>query len=160
MDNVTLFPQWRQAVEDAAEQYTYGDVMTREWLLDRFGLETPKLGTAKDFQKFQLDLLDAMEGFREALLVEHKMALENVRGRGYRILKPNEQTSYTMRQFSRGIAREINKAANILQNIATDLLTQDEQRENIEARGKLAAVHSFSNKTLRRVSSSTPRQLG
>jgi hypothetical protein len=145
---VTLFPQWRQAAEDAAEKFTYGDVMPKEWLIEHFGLEPPRRGTAADFQKFQFDLLEAMDGFKEALLIEHKMALENVRGRGYRILQPNEQTAYTMRQFRIAVAREVRKAADLLQNVAADMLTQDEQRQNIDARGKLAAVHSFTRKQL------------
>jgi hypothetical protein len=145
---VTLYPQWRQAAQDAAELFTYGDVLTKEWLIEHFGLHEPVRGTAVDFQKFQFDLLDSMEGFKETLLVEHKMALENVRGRGYRVLQPNEQTGYTMRQFKMAVAREVRKAANLLQNVAADMLTQDEQRQNIEARGKIAAIHSFARKEI------------
>jgi hypothetical protein len=146
---VTLFPQWRQAAEDAAQAFGYGDVIPKEWLIYHFGLEQPKRGTAWDFQKFQFDLLEAMEGFRETMLVEHKMAMENVRGRGYRILQPNEQTAYSMRQFKIAVAREVRKAADLLQNVAANMLTSDEQKQNIEARQKLAAVHSFTRKQTR-----------
>jgi len=160
-EKVTLFPQWQQAVEDAAGEFQYGDVITKEWLVEHFGLEQPKRGTAWEFQKFQFELLEAMEGFKERLLVEHKMALENVRGRGYRVLQPSEQTGYSLRQFKIAVAREVRKAADILQNVNASLLTQDEQRENIEARGKLAAIHSFTRKQFRapRIKGG-PKQLG
>lgn len=146
---VSLFPQWRQAVENASDSYTYGDVIPHEWLIDHFGLEKPKHGTDEQFKKYQFDFLEAMEGFKNAMLVEHHMALENVRGRGYRILHPNEQTDFAIRQYKITMAREVRKAANLLHNIEVSMLTPEEQRENINARGKLAAIQSFTRKQLR-----------
>jgi hypothetical protein len=143
---VTLFPTWRQAAKDAAEQFTYGDMITMDWLHEHFELKPPERGTARQFQAYQFDFLEAIDGFKNTLLGEHKMALQNVRGQGYRIVQPREQTDYGMNQLRTAMQREIRKAAEILHHVDRNLLTDEEWAHNINTRSKIAALASFTQK--------------
>ena len=51
-----LFPQWKQAVQNFIDEgFKPGDVVTKEWLYENFGLEipTPETTTQK-YQQTQL----------------------------------------------------------------------------------------------------------
>lgn len=148
-DRVTLFPMWKQAVQDAKEQFTYGDMITMDWLNQAFGIKRLERGTAEEFQKQQFDFLAAMDAFRDQLLEEHRMALSNVRGQGYRVLEPKEQTEFAMSEMRRRVRGEIRKAASRLHYVEHTLLSDDERKRNNDAMGKLAALQSFTRKTLR-----------
>ena len=141
-------PPYLQAVADALGAFTYGDTISFDWLYEHFELAPPTDGTYEDFQQFQFSFLSAMDGFRDELLVEHKMALHNLRGQGYLIVKPKDQTPLAMANCKKDLQKVMRRAAGMLQHIAMDLLTQEEAQENAEARARLAALRTFSRKTM------------
>ena len=145
---VALFPAWKQAGADFVAQFSYGDLVPLDWFYTHFELTQPEYCGREEFNKFQFAFLDAMENLKTLLLQQHSMALANVRGQGYRVLKPAEQTGYAMTKLRDEVRRTLRKAAGILEHVDRNLLSDDERRHNEEARGKLAALHVFNRKQL------------
>ena len=144
MSEVTrLHPLWKNAVEIAAEDFSYGDLITFDWLHDHFGIEKPTTGTFDSYQSYQFDFLASLDGFRRELLETHKMATENIRGRGYRVIEPKEQTGFAEKQLSNEMKRSIRKAFSVLTNIAIDAIDDSERKRNVDAIGRVAAIHAL-----------------
>ena len=147
-DDFKLDPPYRQAVEDCVHQFHFGDLIEHEWLRQAFEIDFPEKGTRAQFEAMQFAFLEAMDGFRQYLLEHYRMALQNVRGRGYRIVPPHEQTAYAMSELRRQVASDYRKAVMTLSYVQTELLNEAQRQENIEARGKLAAVQAFTKQRL------------
>ena len=145
-ERLDLFPAWRQAIEDAHQEFTWGDTIPNEWLISRFRLEEPK--TIEEFKRYQFDVLRAMDQFRDGLLTKYKMALKTRRGTGYEIVRPAAQTDHGMDELKRDISRALGKCHRILTNISDRMLDLDEAKHNAEQRAKLAALAAFSRKAI------------
>lgn len=145
----TKFPEYLQAVDDAIEDFYYGDIISIEWLYVHFDLHPPKIGTHDQFKTYQLKFLSAMDGFRELLLTEHKIMLQNVRGEGYLLVNPNEQTQIAWDKLKTEISRQINKAEAKITNINMAMLSDKAKQHNIEHQAKLSTIKAF-NKQIRK----------
>lgn len=146
-DELRQHPIWKHAANIAAENFDYGDMITFDWLHQSFEIEKPEKGDFKTFQTYQFEMLSAIDGFRQTLLDNHQMATENIRGKGYRIVKPKEQTQYAEDKFNHDLKNNIRKAFNLLRNVAIDMLEENEKKRNADAIGRLAAVRAFSRNT-------------
>jgi len=140
----TIFPAWKNAVEIVASDFKAGDVLTMNWIHKNFMIKKPTRGTFDDFQKYQFEFLAAMDGFKNELLEIHQIAIANIRGEGYRILPPKEQTGYSEQKFVDDMKKSVKKAVAILSNIKFDCLSDVERKENADARGRIAAVYTMS----------------
>ena len=136
-------PLYRHAAKLADAQFDYGDVIPLEWLQKEFEIEIPAHADRKTFQDLQFKMLAALDGFKETLLLEYHKALQNQFGVGYRVVTPQEQTDYAMRNLRRGVRKEIQKAIGVLTHVNHDLLSEDEIRNNADALGRVAALASF-----------------
>ena len=152
MDETKKTPSWKQAVDDFLDEFHYGDLVDHKWLEGRFGM--PSLGeaqrlTAEEFQERQFEWLGNVESFKAALLVDHQVCLQNVRGKGYRWVPPHEQTSVAIKEFE-GQARQVFRTAgNKLRNLRHLELTSDQMRENRDAVAKVSALAGMTQKALR-----------
>ena len=146
-DVVRIYPEWKNAVSAAAERFQYGDLIDFEWLHKNFDIQKPTKGTFDEFQEYQFNFLAAVSGFQGELLEQYQMALENVRGKGYRVLKPKDQTQYAEKRFVEDTKRSLKKAISILNNIKFDALTDAERKENADAKGRIAAICSMSKRS-------------
>ena len=136
-----LHPEWKQAVQDAVGRFSYGDLIPMDWLMDAFGVEPASESMdALTYQKNQFRFLAALEAFKSALLDDHKMALQNVRGSGYRIVQPGEQTAWAEEEGIEEIRRGIRRMAGRLSNVKRAALTDAEQRENLDAIARLSML--------------------
>jgi hypothetical protein len=148
----SLFPQWRRAVKDFLAEFTYGALVPHDWLEMHFGM--PDLAdrqrmTAKDFAKRQFAWLSNIEAFKAELLREHQVCLQAVRGEGYRWVHPHEQTRVAREAFEKDARKVFATAAQRLRNVRLHELTDDQQRENIDAQAKLASLRGMTRKALR-----------
>lgn len=83
MSEVKISPSWRQAVHDFLAEFKYGDIVPHSWLVERFGLPVPdEHMSAVAFQARQFEWLASIEGFKAALLHDHQVLLQSVRGYG------------------------------------------------------------------------------
>ena len=143
-----LYPNWKQAVKDAVHQFEYGDVITFEWIYVNFEMVPPKLATPKKWQEYQLTFMAAMANFKSMLLEEHKMYLQNVRGEGYLIVMPGDQSDLSFKKMSKGVIKHIKKGYVSLINVNYNKLTMDERRVNSD---KLAVIASLKTIVQRRI---------
>ena len=141
-----IYPAWKNAVEIVASEFSAGEVLSMDWIHKNFMIEKPTKGTFDDFQKYQFEFLAAMDGFKNELLEIHQIAIANVRGEGYRILRPKEQTGYSEKKFIDDMKKSVKKAVSILSNIKFDCLSDQERKENADAKGRIAAVYTMSKK--------------
>ena len=146
--NIQLDPPYKQAVIDSLAVFDYGDLISHRWLYAHLGLPQPQAGSFAEIQKWHFDFLAAMESFREQLLEDHQRALQNERGKGWRIIQPKHQTAVAMTELKSDVSRSLRKAAKVLEHVKHELLTSAESQENAEAKAKLAAIRSFSRKAI------------
>lgn len=146
---IKLDPPYRQAVQDAVGQFRYGDLITHEWLHKHLEVEIPEEGTRQEFEEAQWQLVEGVESFKQMMLEQHLMALQNVRGQGYRLVPPPEQTMVGMSQFRKDLASALGKCRDVLSYVNRDQLTDEQQRQNADAMGKLAGLKAFARKQLR-----------
>jgi len=146
MDEVTLYPQWKQAVLDFIESgFEPGVVITHEWLHAHFGMREPK--TVEEYKKQELEFLNAFVSFKDELLNDYQIALRSVRGEGYTIVPPREQTKAALDSGRKEIRKALKKTGSWLINIRHDCLTDNERKENTDAIAKLAQMKT----TIRRL---------
>lgn len=149
---VTLFPRWKQAVQDFLTTFQYGDMIPHDWLEMHFGMPTLEDGiamTPEDFRIRQFEWLANVEAFKSALLQDHQACLQSVRGQGYRWVPPHEQTDFAAKQFERDAGRVFRTAGHRIKNIRLGELTDEQRRENVDAAAKLSALSGMSRKALR-----------
>src|SRR5690554_5230956 len=75
------------------EDFQDGDLVSWDWLTYHLHI-TPKAQAENQFL-----MLERVDDFRNELLKEHLIALQNVRGKGYRIVPPAEQAEYAAREL-------------------------------------------------------------
>ena len=149
---LNLFPRWRQAVQDFLGEFKYGDVVTHDWLENRFGMpqqkETARM-TPAQFRERQFDWLANIEAFKSELLEDHQVLLHSVRGEGYRWVPPHEQTALATKEFERDARRAFRSAGGRLRNVRLAELTDDQRRANTDAAAKISQLRGVARKALR-----------
>lgn len=148
-----LDPIWLNAAEKAARQYDYGDLIPWEWIRSELEIDPLEEGTYQQFKELQLRTLTLMDQFRDHLLIHHCKALLNVRGQGYRIINPGQQTATAMILLHQAIARHLHATRKLLTAINFTRLSDDQIRENVDARNKVAAIQAFNHPPLPKKSS-------
>lgn len=140
-NSLPLDPPWRQAVEDAAAMFDYGDPIEREWLMDAFMIEPAT--TVADVDKKSFEWLQSYIPFRDTMLEVHKKALRPLPGLGYEVVLPGEQTDYGKRQFQGKVKRAYERYRSTIVNVEITRLNQEQAQHNAEEQAKLAAVNVF-----------------
>lgn len=143
-----LYPAWRQAEKDLlAEGFTYGSLVTKEWLDQAFGIAPPK--TIAEFQKAELVRLSQFEDLRLSLLENHRIFLAPVRGVGYTAVPPEKQTSTAVAIRTKEVKSALAKMAREISHVNLDLLNDAQRQENADAQAKLGALRSMVRKRLK-----------
>lgn len=152
MSEVTITPSWKQAVHDLLREFKYGDLITIEWMEDRFGMpslaDTQRM-SADEYRERQFAWLANVEAFKTELLKEHQVLLQSVRGRGYRWVPPNEQTEVALQDFKRDAGKVFRSTGHKLRNLRHLELTDEERRANADASAKLTALAGMTKRALR-----------
>lgn len=147
MEQLTLHPEWKQAVEDfLAAGFKQGDVVPHDWLEQHFGID--KLDDDKpllpaEYSERQFAWLRNIEAFRSELLETHQIYLSSVHGEGYRIVPPTEQTALAQERFERDAKKSFRKAATVLKHVRLAELTESERKENLDAVARLAMLRGM-----------------
>lgn len=149
MNEITLYPEWKQAVHDAVEEFDYGDTISHEWLHAHFDIKMLERGTAMEFREVQFKFLAYTEAFKAALLENHKMLLKSSRGIGYLVVLPEDQTGIAIKACRQRIMKELSRANGALVNIQLEMLSAEARRENSNRLAQLAAIRTFNRKELK-----------
>lgn len=145
----SIYPEWKQAAIDAVKEFTYGDTITHEWLLEKFDMKKQKTWTEEEHNSFQLKLLSYVDGFKDHMLENNKMYLTNARGIGYLIVSPEEQTGRVWKKMTKGVRRELLRANAGLTNILLEALSDEARLENTNKQTVLAALRSANARMLK-----------
>lgn len=145
---VTLDKLYQIAADEAANKYKYGEVISKNWLMEKFAISYPERGTQKEFEAVSFEFLQNMDGFKSILLDQYQMFLNPVRGVGYEIVYPKYQSDMAMTRLRNIVTTEIKKAINVLTHVNEEHLSQDDIRRRDEHQGKIAALAAFSHKRI------------
>ena len=121
-----------------------GDLLSSDWI--RYALDVPVPRDVESAQKNQWLLLARMDAFRNYLLIERKIALQNVWGQGYRIIPPHEQAEIAAREAMSLERRGLSKGNKMLVHIREDQLTVDEKRRHTDAHVRLSGITDMLNR--------------
>lgn len=122
-----------------------GDLLSHDWILFALDMRAPR--TRED----GLMLLDRMDSFRTALLEEHNIAVQNVRGEGYRVVPPAEQAEYAARVAARHIDKGIRDSNRLLKHTRRELLTDTEAKRHTDCEVRIAGLRGMIGKGKRDV---------
>lgn len=123
-----------------------GTQFTHEWLRERLHVAWPEpdeAWTEKRWTNAQLAYLAGMDGLKETLLHDHRVALASVPGIGYVVLAPEEQLALGERRLSDGVMRALTKGAALLVHVDAHELDAGAMRRRNDAlatAGTLVAV--------------------
>lgn len=148
MSEIVSTPEWLDAADWIANNAQYGDLLPHEWLCEKFKLNKPKYGTQEDFDRFSFEYLQNITSLSQYLLEEHSIALQNVRGRGYRVVPPEEQVDVAKKQAKAEIHRAVRKYAAHLEHIRYDELSVEKQRERDDEAAKLSQMRQMMRRQL------------
>lgn len=146
--SVSLPPQvW--SLEEALRRFhesgfNDGDLITHEWLA--WSLALPEPATAAEFREQQFVVLERVEQFKSALLTQHQIALQSVRGKGYRVVPPAEQARYAAEEASRHIEKGLKRGDQLLSHTRLDALSDDERRRHIDTESRMASLASMASR--------------
>jgi len=141
-----MYPPWRQALVDVvAAGIKPGDVLRKDWLLERFGINEPR--TVAEAQQHHLQWLQAFSNFRDELLQKHRVMLRNVTGVGYEVIAPENQTKRALQDRGREVGLALQRMTAELTCIDADALTDEQRRENSDALAKVGALIAMKKTT-------------
>lgn len=140
----------QEAIEKFFDKgYQDGDTVSMLWLHDTLKIEEPK--TVQQAKAAQFELLTKLDMFKSELLEGHGIALRNIRGVGYIVVPPHDQTRYAMEECVRHINKGMKRADALLDNTRTRLLTISEKKRHTDAVVKFSAVKGIINRQKRDV---------
>jgi len=124
--------------------YSDGDIVSLHWLKNTLKIDEPK--TMEEVKGFQWELLNKVEMFKEELLLNHSIALRNVRGNGYMIVPPYQQAEYAADVGIKAMNKGMKKAERLLENTRTEILDDPDKKRHIDAQVKFSAMKGILNK--------------
>lgn len=139
MGETTLFPDYKQAIDDfLSEGFLPGQVISHEWIDDHLRLNSSDPLYA--WQRF-----GRICQFKATLMEEHKIHLRSIRGIGYEVIAPQEQTKTAVDDAMRTIGMTLGKAAKRLMNVDVAQLDDSGKKENSDAMSRIAALNGMAS---------------
>lgn len=115
-----------------------GDLLSHDWI--KWALDIPEPKTLDQADEVQWMMLSRMDAFREWLLVERKTALQNVRGRGYRIVPPHEQGQYAAEQAMKLVKKGLEHGDKLMTHVRMSEMGIEEQKRHTDAHVRLCGI--------------------
>lgn len=142
---IELYPSWRQAVEKFKESgKTFGDVLTHACLFEWFGLTMPERTTPHEVaKKAEVDFFARFEAFRLTMLEDMQIDLDNIRGVGWLIVPPDEQSDRALNDGMVEIEKAHRKALRRAIYTNTSLLSAEKRRVHADNIARIAALGSL-----------------
>ena len=148
MEALKKYPLYLGVVDEVVKKYTYGDVVPKDWLLKKLELSPPERGTFDEIKKYQLRVLSALEPLKETLLTEYNMLLNNIRGQGYLIVAPEQQSEVVWDKMKTNFGKEFRRAVKGLVNIDLGKLSDTARKYNYDCQAKLATLRAHQSACL------------
>lgn len=124
-------------------KYSDGDLLSHVWLEWALKLPIPKdLSEVKDCQFVSLNRIITL---RDYLLTDRKIALQNVKGKGYRIVPPKEQAELASKTAMSKVISGLRTGAKIMSNTRLQKLTVAERTRHTNAELRLSGIEQIIN---------------
>lgn len=141
---IELYPPWKEALKAfAAEGFSHGDLLTKEWFCRAIGIDMPAPDarlTLHELNRFELMLLQQFKPFREKVLEQYQMDLVSDRAGAYLIVSPKDQADRAFRDMTSGIKRELRRGLQRIKNTNTTLLTAEERQRLMDTYARAGAL--------------------
>jgi hypothetical protein len=137
------YPAWREAISRLVRDKRLMPDTLFEFaeLYELFLIKRPLPSTPlAEAEKLKLQFLAQFVDFEEALLTEHQVALANVRGVGYRIVPPAEQTTWAERHGIAEVRKAVRKLSDRLTNVDFIALGAEDRKANADALARLGML--------------------
>lgn len=154
------FPEHKHAVEVfLATNPKPGDIVSHDQLDEWLGIDESTVTDFESAQRLQFIRLSRIEAFKGELLLDHQIYVENVRGEGYRVVPPKDQSSAAEEFTRRTIAQAISKGISVAKNVNGNELTDAQRKENADAIARLANLRLMTRKAFRALPGDQPKAL-
>ena len=141
---------WEHFVNIIAEKFKVGELIPHQYIKYEFKIETPKFSDYKTeieyikaFELLNFEYMSIIDKLRNDLLEFHSLYLKNIRGDGYVLLPPKEQTDYAKEKTNNDIKRALENGVKILSYIKHNHLDEIELRKNADALAKLSFMKNM-----------------
>jgi len=143
-----MFPPWKQAEHELLQDdIKPGQIITTEWLEERFGIKPAT--TIAQHDKNKLVFLRQFSDLRDSLLENHRLMLRAVIGIGYTVVQPENQTAVALKDRTAEVRRAMVKLAREISHVRTEQLSDEQRKENTDAIAKVGALRGLIRKRLR-----------
>lgn len=140
--------------------FIYGDLITHEWL--DYELKIPVVNwdnieqqnedeLKKELKRIEFIRLRRIELFKYELLVTQQIAVESIKGEGYRLVHPNDQAMFALQESMRQIQNAIKKGHMTLKFARLEEMEQENRQRHIDSDVKMAALNQLIRKERRDV---------
>jgi hypothetical protein len=139
METITLYPLWKQAVENfLALPHAPGAIIKKSWLADEFGLKAPE--TAQEQKDFEIEFMRSFNQFRDSILKGHNVCLKTLYNGAYEVVAPQAQTEHAEQVHIKAVHRELSLMMNKMRHVDFEALTDEERRRNADALARAAQL--------------------
>jgi hypothetical protein len=142
-DKVTILPIAAHVTRLISEQYDYGAVVQMDDLNRMLEVELSEDFDQEQYENMMWTRCSRIEDLKKRLLEEHSIMLQNIRGEGYVLVMPKEQTDVVLDHMDNKLKKHMRRASKRLKHIRFDLLSEKKQQENISARQRVSGVKSM-----------------
>lgn len=150
MDETRLHPIWKEAAVKIAQRVQsegYGFLIEMDELHSVLEVKTAKDHTPwVDAKRSQFDFLEKVEELKKICLHEHNICLDNERGRGYRVLTPDDQVTKGWERRYEKVRKHIRKAIDVLVNVDQKQLTASGSNDRDRNLNRTVFIMSAANK--------------
>lgn len=136
---------WVSLIEEIVTNYSDGKLISHEWLKDKFGLKQLLIEDFENTEDFikglqiqQFSYMTLVDTLRWQLLENEKMYIKNVRGDGYTVLNPKDQTQYGYDELLKTVKQAIKEADVIMTNVRS--VPNEQQYKDNDLRAKCSIL--------------------
>lgn len=144
-EELSYSPPWKNAVAVlfGPGGFTYGQLIPHDVLQDALGMPRPSGRiTADEYESWKLGLVSQVDALSAALLEDRSMCLQSVIGQGYKIVEPERQTAFAVKQGQKGLRSALSKMGRRLSFVDRSALSSDQAKENADALARLSFLQT------------------
>jgi hypothetical protein len=142
-DQISILPVSAQATKTIVENYDYGDMVTLTEMYRMLEVEYSDNATREEDKEIEWKRCSRIQDVKDRLLEEYSIMIKNVRGEGYVLVMPKEQTDVSLDDMDNKLKKHMRIATKRLKHVRFDMLSEKKQQQNVSARQRAAGIKSM-----------------
>jgi hypothetical protein len=135
-----------------SQHFQEGAPIAKAWFYDALGVKLPTANMPHAAgERLEFEFMRRHSRFVEHMLVEHRIALRNIRGHGYAIVSPRTQAEWARKSLDRDLVKGFRQASMRATFIRTDGLTDAERREAMDTSSNVAKLRQHMSEEKRKL---------